>query len=72
MRTPVELRWERAMKFDHDFVGRAALEAEVAAPRRRVVTLRWNPEDVVPTSPPWSEGMNVHADHLLQDGRPVG
>jgi vanillate/3-O-methylgallate O-demethylase len=72
MRTPVELRWERAVKFDHEFIGRAALEAEVAAPRRRVVTLRWNPEDVVPTSPSWSEGMNVHADHLLQDGRPVG
>ena len=90
LRTPVELRWERAVKFDHDFTGRAALEAEVAAPRRRVVTLRWNPEDVVdvyasllqpgaeyktielPTSPPWSEGMNIHADHLLNDGRPVG
>ena len=32
LRTPVELRWERAVKFDHDFPGRAALEAEVAAP----------------------------------------
>jgi vanillate/3-O-methylgallate O-demethylase len=72
LRTPVEVGWTRAVKFDHDFIGRAALEAEVAAPRRRVVTLRWNPEDVVPTSPSWSEGMNVHADHLLQDGRPVG
>jgi glycine cleavage system aminomethyltransferase T len=90
LRTPVELRWERAVKFDHDFTGRAALEAEVAEPRRRVVTLRWNPEDVVdiyasllqpgeeyktidlPTSPPWSEGMNAHADHVLRDGRPVG
>jgi vanillate/3-O-methylgallate O-demethylase len=90
LRTPVELRWERAVRFDHDFTGRAALEAEVANPRRRVVTLRWNAEDVIdiyasllqpgaeyktidlPTSPPWSEGMNVHADHLLKDGRPVG
>ena len=26
----------------------------------------------LPTSPPWSEGMNVHADHLLKDGRPIG
>jgi glycine cleavage system aminomethyltransferase T len=47
LRTPVELRWERAVKFDHEFVGRAALEAEVASPRRRVVTLVWDPEDVV-------------------------
>jgi vanillate/3-O-methylgallate O-demethylase len=90
LHTPVELRWERAVKFDHDFLGRAALEAEVANPRRRVVTLAWNPEDVVdiyasllqpgeeyktidlPTSPPWSEGMNAHADHVLKDGAPVG
>ena len=90
LHTPVELRWERAVKFDHDFVGRAALEEEVANPRRRVVTLAWNPEDVVdiyasllqpgeeyktidlPTSPPWSEGMNAHADHVLKDGAPVG
>ena len=26
--------WERAVKFDHDFIGRAALEEEVANPRR--------------------------------------
>jgi len=34
-------------KFDHDFLGRAALEAEVAQPKRTVVTLRWNREDVI-------------------------
>ena len=90
LRNPIELGWGRAVKFDHDFIGRAALEAEVADPKRTVVTLRWNPEDVVdiyasllqqgeeyktidlPTSPPWSEGMNVHADHVLKDGRPIG
>jgi vanillate/3-O-methylgallate O-demethylase len=90
LRTPVELRWERAVKFDHDFPGRTALEEEVADPRRRVVTLVWNAEDVIdiyasllrrgeeyktidlPTCPPWSEGMNIHADHVLKDGGPVG
>ena len=35
------------MKFDDDFVGRAALEAEVANPTRTAVTLRWGPEDAV-------------------------
>jgi vanillate/3-O-methylgallate O-demethylase len=78
------------VKFDHDFIGRAALEAEVSSPRRRVVTLVWNAEDVVdiyasllqpgeeyktidlPTSPPWTQGMNVHADHVVRDGRAVG
>ena len=47
LRTPVEVGWQRAVKFDHDFIGRAALEAEVANPRRTVATLRWNPDDVV-------------------------
>jgi vanillate/3-O-methylgallate O-demethylase len=46
-RTPVELDWHRAARFDHQFIGREALEAEVANPRRTIVTLRWNPEDVI-------------------------
>src|SRR5262249_10292514 len=40
-RTPVEVGWHRMCKFDHDFLGRAALESEVANPKRTVVTLRW-------------------------------
>jgi glycine cleavage system aminomethyltransferase T len=46
-RNPVELGWGAAIKFDHDFIGRAALEREVAAPRRKMVTLQWNAQDVV-------------------------
>jgi glycine cleavage system aminomethyltransferase T len=46
-RNPVELGWANAIKFDHEFVGRAALEKEAANPRRRMVTLEWNIEDVV-------------------------
>ena len=46
-RTPVELDWHRAARFDHDFIGREALEAEVGDPKRTIVTLRWNPEDVI-------------------------
>ncbi len=46
-RNPVELGWAPAIKFDHDFIGRAALEKEVANPRRKMVTLEWNSEDVV-------------------------
>jgi vanillate/3-O-methylgallate O-demethylase len=46
-RTPVELDWHRAARFDHEFIGREALEREVADPKRTVVTLRWNPEDVI-------------------------
>ena len=46
-RNPVELGWGSAVKFDHGFTGRAALEQEVAHPRRQMVTLVWKPEDVV-------------------------
>ena len=44
-RTPVELGWRRNVKFDHDFIGRAALEPEVATPKRMMVTLVWNGGD---------------------------
>ncbi len=46
-RTPTEVGWQRAVRFDHDFLGRTALEAEMANPRRTIATLRWHPDDVV-------------------------
>jgi vanillate/3-O-methylgallate O-demethylase len=46
-RSPVELGWSRNVKFDHDFHGRAALERELAQPRRKLVTLVWNAEDCI-------------------------
>jgi vanillate/3-O-methylgallate O-demethylase len=45
-RTPVELGWKKNVKFDHEFIGREALEPEVSNPKRTMVTLVWNPEDV--------------------------
>lgn len=36
----------RPKKFDHDFIGREALERMVDGPHRRKVTLVWNPDDV--------------------------
>lgn len=46
-RTPYEVNWGWMGKFDHDFVGRAAVEAEAADRRRKTVTLVWNTEDVL-------------------------
>ncbi|HME45636.1 MAG TPA: hypothetical protein VKF36_21270 [Syntrophorhabdales bacterium] len=46
-RSPVELGWTKNIKFDHDFIGRAALEAEVAHPKRTMRTLVWNADDVI-------------------------
>jgi vanillate/3-O-methylgallate O-demethylase len=45
-RSPVELGWGRNIKFDHEFLGRGALEVEKAEPRRVLRTLVWNADDV--------------------------
>lgn len=58
--SPFELGWGKSVKFDHDFRGRAALEAEVARGARRVrVTLEFNSEDVI----------DIYAS-LFRDGQP--
>ena len=44
--TPHDLGYWGFVKFDHDFVGRDALEAMGDEPKRRKVTLAWNGEDV--------------------------
>jgi vanillate/3-O-methylgallate O-demethylase len=44
--TPWDLGYGPFVKFDHDFVGRDALEKLAEAPARRKVTLAWNGEDV--------------------------
>ena len=43
---PWELGYGRILKFDHDFVGREALEEMAKQPHRKKVTLAWNGEDV--------------------------
>ena len=46
-RSPIELGWSKVVKFDHGFIGREALEKEMANPRRIIRTLVWNAEDVI-------------------------
>lgn len=46
-RTPTEVGWARSIQLDHDFIGRAAIEKELTAPKRTIVTLEWNAEDVL-------------------------
>ena len=46
-RSPVELGWAKSIKFDHEFIGRPALEAEMANPKRRVVTMEFNSQDMI-------------------------
>ncbi len=85
-RSPVEMGWTRNISFDHDFIGREALEAEVANPRRTIVTLEFNSEDVIDIYAsffregdpydfmdiPLQEKWVLWADAVLKDGKPVG
>ena len=63
--TPLEAGMERYLKLDHDFIGREALEAEMArGPERRLVTLvvephAEEPADVIGDEPIWHDGAVV-------------
>jgi glycine cleavage system aminomethyltransferase T len=87
-RTPVEVRWHTMARFDHDFIGREALAAEIDNPKRTTVTLRWNADDVMdiyasllrpgeayqPIDLPYAPQRwpMAHADHVVKDGREIG
>lgn len=45
--TPWDLGYGNHVKFDHDFIGREALEKMADQPHRRKLWLRWNDEDVL-------------------------
>jgi dimethylglycine dehydrogenase len=61
--TPLEAGMDRVLKFDHDFIGRAAVEAEIAAggPQRKLVMFEVDvdpeaPADVIGDEPVWHDG----------------
>jgi vanillate/3-O-methylgallate O-demethylase len=43
--TPYDLGYGPFVKFDHDFIGREALEKKAKEPQRKKVTFAWNAED---------------------------
>jgi dimethylglycine dehydrogenase len=64
--TPLEAGMDRSLKFDHDFVGRAAVEQEKTGdgPARRLVVFRVDvdpdePADVIGDEPVWHDGQVV-------------
>lgn len=85
-RSPVELGWTKNVKFDHDFIGRDALQEDVANPKRTIRTLVWNDDDVEDVyASLFREGPNyqymemprdrrgfVWQDNVLCDGQKVG
>ena len=85
--TPYELGYGHMVRFDHDFVGRAALEALDTASQRRKVTLAWNPQDTLKVlgslfqseepvykhlDLPVSNYASANYDSILQGGKLVG
>jgi glycine cleavage system aminomethyltransferase T len=45
--TPYEMGYGKLVSFDHDFIGREALEAAAAKQTRTKVTLTWNKDDIL-------------------------
>jgi vanillate/3-O-methylgallate O-demethylase len=84
--TPYELGYGSFVKFDHDFVGRDALEAMADRPSRTKVTLAWSGDDVAAAMRtlfqpdhrakyidlPLSNYSTWPNDTILKDGRMVG
>jgi len=83
--SPVDIGYSHMISFDHDFVGREALEAEVEEPDRTRVTLVWDDDDVVrlfesllDEEPPRKvfdlprDRWGGHHDEVLRDGEVVG
>ena len=85
--TPWDLNYGHIVKFDHDFIGRDALEELAQRPHRAKVTLLWHPDDFVgvfqrlvqdgPTAQhidlPVAATGRLHYDTVLDaDGRHVG
>jgi len=45
--TPYDLGYGPFIRFDHDFIGREALEKKAQGPHRKKATFAWNPDDLL-------------------------
>ena len=85
--TPYDIGYGKNVKFDHDFIGRPALERLAQSPLPRTkVTLVWNAEDVAEAigsmfrpgpgakyiEMPKARYATHHEDKVLKDGKQVG
>jgi vanillate/3-O-methylgallate O-demethylase len=85
--TPYALGYGPFIKFDHDFIGREALERMAGQPQRHKVTLAWNTDDVVEVfksmfepdavnykyiDMPLSNYTSATYDKVMSDGKMVG
>ena len=87
-RTPFDLDYGKLIRFDHEFIGRDALQRRREEPALQKVTLQWNVEDAASLFaemltpggrdvrflhlPAMCDKMDKHYDMLTLDGREVG
>jgi len=84
--TPYDLGYGPFVKFDHDFIGRQALEQMVDKQKRKKVTLVWNRADIARVSDSLYQGGDTFKyidmplanystlpfDKVLKDGKTIG
>ena len=84
--SPYALGYGPFVKFDHDFIGREALEKMAGTPQRKKVTFAWDAEDVVKVwasmlelgdaykyiDLPLSNYASASYDKVLREGKTVG
>jgi vanillate/3-O-methylgallate O-demethylase len=84
--TPYELGYGPFIKFDHDFIGRQALEKMAGKPHRKKVTFAWNADDVIKVwrsmleggepykyiDLPLSNYTSASYDRIMHRGKPAG
>ena len=84
--SPYALGYGPFVKFDHDFIGREALEKMAVTPQRKKVTFAWHAEDVVKIwaslleggdpykyiDLPQSNYASASYDKVLRNGRTIG
>ncbi|MGH8323797.1 MAG: aminomethyl transferase family protein, partial [Steroidobacteraceae bacterium] len=85
--TPYELGYGPFVKFDHDFIGREALETKAKEPHRKKVTFAWNGDDMAKIyaslfrpgeecykffDPPMTNKASASYDAVMMDGKVVG
>src|SRR5215471_18576445 len=84
--SPYALGYGPFVKFDHDFIGREALERMAGKPQRKKVTFAWDAEDVVKgwasmletgdtykyIDLPLSNYASASYDKVLKDGKTIG
>jgi glycine cleavage system aminomethyltransferase T len=72
--TPFDVSWDYLIDFNHDFIGKSALQKIASEPRNRCVTLEWNADDAGDVFASRSRGKDVipydHIDNLRDGAEP--